>query len=145
MGGFWWPVLAQHLQAQAQLSQLGVNVEVHRYCASTSTLEVLHEVLIQLETSMAPAVPPDPASAASRGAPSPSSPPLEARDSLKVILAKSMLQVVANDSLSQPNAIFTMQYPEITGSLERAHCCFSFPRSPEDPPRSWIEPRVTFQ
>lgn len=144
-GGCWWPVLAQKLQAVAQLSQLGTNVKVHPYRASTSPLEGPHEVLIQLEASMAPAVPPDLTPAASRGAPSPGSPPLEARDSLKVILAKPMLQVVAKDSLSQLNAIFTRRYPEITGSPERAHCCFSFPRSPEDPPRSWIEPRVTFQ
>lgn len=53
------------------------------------------------------------------------SPPSRARDSLKLILAKPPLQVAANDGFSQPNAIFTRQYPEITSSLERANCHFS--------------------
>lgn len=54
-----------------------------------------------------------------------SSPPSQARDSLKLILAKPPLQVAANDGFSQPNAIFTRRYPEITSSLERANCHFS--------------------
>lgn len=64
----------------------------------------------------------------------------QARGSLELILAEPPVQVVANDSLSQPNAIFTMRYPEITGSLERANCHFSCRGRLAHPPSCCFNP-----
>lgn len=56
---------------------------------------------------------------------------------LNLIRAQANLQVVANDSLSQLDAIFTMQHPEISGSCGRAASPSRGAR------RSRLEPVVT--